>query len=94
MIWSEIVPDKVIILFKEIGSAPALKQNKFKLASTATFKDVLFFLRKQLQVKPEESLVSGPILFECNYIAMSFCFHNNHLAALPHNYLDIVAVSL
>ncbi|PRP83365.1 hypothetical protein PROFUN_09393 [Planoprotostelium fungivorum] len=50
------VPDKVVILFKETGSAPALKQNKFKLSSAATFKDVLLFLRKQLQVQAEDSL--------------------------------------
>eukprot|EP01117_Protostelium_nocturnum_P007463 TRINITY_DN2667_c0_g1_i2.p1 TRINITY_DN2667_c0_g1~~TRINITY_DN2667_c0_g1_i2.p1 ORF type:complete len:106 (+),score=20.88 TRINITY_DN2667_c0_g1_i2:142-459(+) len=50
------VPEKVVILFKETGSAPALKQNKFKLSSSATFRNVLEFLRKQLQVKPEDSL--------------------------------------
>lgn len=47
----------VVILFKGIGNAPELKQKKYKLAKTATFQNVLDFLRKMLRYKPDESLV-------------------------------------
>jgi len=49
-------PDKVVIMFKAVGSAPPLKIKKFKLASSASVQNVLDFLRKQLKYKPEESL--------------------------------------
>ena len=50
--------DKVVIMFKETGSAPALKQKKFKLQANATFQNVSDFLRKQLAFKKEDPLVS------------------------------------
>ena len=43
-------------MFKGVGSAPELKVKKFKLASSATVQNILDFLRKQLQYKPEEPL--------------------------------------
>ncbi|EFA79703.1 autophagy protein 12 [Heterostelium album PN500] len=50
------VKDSVIIYFKNAGSAPALKQKKFKLQSTINFQAVIDNLRKQLKMKPNEPL--------------------------------------
>jgi len=49
-------PEKIVILFQAAGSAPPLKQNKFKLASEATIRRLLDFLRQQLQFTPDQPL--------------------------------------
>jgi len=48
--------DKVVIMFKATGGVAALKNSKFKLAATATFQNVLDFLRKQLKIQQEDPL--------------------------------------
>ncbi|GAM21219.1 hypothetical protein SAMD00019534_043940 [Acytostelium subglobosum LB1] len=48
--------DSVIIYFKNAGSAPALKQKKFKLQATLSFQHVIDNLRKQLKLKSSEPL--------------------------------------
>ena len=48
----------VVILFKPAGSAPALKQPKFKLSTEATIKTLLDFLRQQLQIPASDPLVT------------------------------------
>lgn len=50
------VPDKVVIQFKASGNAPVLRQNKVKISSTQCFKMINSFLRKQLNLKPSESI--------------------------------------
>eukprot|EP00762_Andalucia_godoyi_P007655 ANDGO_07907.mRNA.1 Ubiquitin-like protein ATG12 len=47
---------KVIVLFVPIANAPQLKQAKFKISADSSFSALQLFLRKQLQLKPEESL--------------------------------------
>lgn len=48
----------VIVRFKATGNAPILKQSVFKVTATHKFSAVIEFLRKQLDLKPSESLVS------------------------------------
>jgi hypothetical protein len=50
----------VIVRFKAIGNAPLLKQTKFKITSTESFRTIMDFLRKQLKFQAHESLVSHP----------------------------------
>lgn len=45
------VPEKVVIWFRPTGSAPILKQNKFKIASTSRFRAIGEFLRRQLHIE-------------------------------------------
>jgi len=49
--------DKVIIFYKAAGNAPPMKNKKFKLNRSANATVILEFLRKQLGLKPEETLV-------------------------------------
>eukprot|EP01112_Ceratiomyxa_fruticulosa_P010178 TRINITY_DN2683_c0_g1_i1.p3 TRINITY_DN2683_c0_g1~~TRINITY_DN2683_c0_g1_i1.p3 ORF type:complete len:121 (-),score=22.52 TRINITY_DN2683_c0_g1_i1:40-402(-) len=73
---------KVIILFKNTGNAPPLKQKKFKLQASASFSTVIDFLRKMLRYKPTDSLF---LFVNCTFqpspdeiISELFkCFHNN-----------------
>ena len=46
----------VIILLKNAGGAPQLKQRKFKLTAVSPFTRVMDFLREQLKLKPAEPL--------------------------------------
>ncbi|ELR12941.1 Autophagyrelated protein 12, putative [Acanthamoeba castellanii str. Neff] len=73
---------KVVIMFKAVGGASALKVNKFKLQAKASFQFIVDFLRKQLRCKPTDPLflfVNGA--FQPNpeeVIADLFkCFHNS-----------------
>jgi ubiquitin-like protein ATG12 len=53
---------KIVVLFRNTGSAPQLKQKKFKLSTQVRFGYVVDFLRKQLRFKPDDALflfVSG-----------------------------------
>eukprot|EP01111_Echinosteliopsis_oligospora_P005255 TRINITY_DN1850_c0_g1_i2.p1 TRINITY_DN1850_c0_g1~~TRINITY_DN1850_c0_g1_i2.p1 ORF type:complete len:121 (-),score=33.77 TRINITY_DN1850_c0_g1_i2:100-462(-) len=47
---------KVIILFKNTGNAPALKQKKFKMQATSSFRSVVEVLQKQLKFSPTDPL--------------------------------------
>jgi len=53
---AHITNGKVIILFRPTGSAPELKQSKFKLSASANFQNVIDFLRKQLRFNPGHPL--------------------------------------
>nr|XP_031858943.1 ubiquitin-like protein ATG12 [Kwoniella shandongensis]KAA5526015.1 ubiquitin-like protein ATG12 [Kwoniella shandongensis] len=48
---------KVVVRFKSIGSAPIMKNNVFKATAGHKFQAVILFLRQQLGIKKEESLV-------------------------------------
>jgi len=73
---------KVVIQFNSTGSAPALKQKKFKLLATASFQNVVDFLRKQLHFKPADPLF---LFVNCSFqpnpeevVSDLFkCFHSN-----------------
>ena len=45
-----------MVLFKNAGNAPVLKQKKFKLSVDVKFQYVISFLRKQLHLKPDDGL--------------------------------------
>lgn len=47
----------VVVMFKNTGNAPPMKQKVFKLSATSPWKTVQTFLRKQLKFKDSESLV-------------------------------------
>uniref|UniRef100_A0A6B2LSK4 Ubiquitin-like protein ATG12 n=1 Tax=Arcella intermedia TaxID=1963864 RepID=A0A6B2LSK4_9EUKA len=47
---------KVVIQFRQAGSAPEMKQNKFKLKADATFSSIVDFLRKQIKYTEEKPL--------------------------------------
>jgi len=47
---------KVIVVLKNVGNAPALKSNKFKLSVQSPFQSITDFLRKQLKYKPTDTL--------------------------------------
>lgn len=50
----------VVVRFKSIGSAPIMKNNVFKATAGHKFQAVIMFLRQQLGMKKEDSLVSQP----------------------------------
>jgi ubiquitin-like protein ATG12 len=57
-----IADGKIVVLFRNTGRAPQLKQKKFKLSTQVRFGYVVEFLRKQLRFKAEDALflfVSG-----------------------------------
>lgn len=47
---------KVVVLFKAVGNAPALKLKKFQVSRSATVQTVVDFLRRQLKYAPEDPL--------------------------------------
>ncbi|KAG8460933.1 hypothetical protein KFE25_010684 [Diacronema lutheri] len=47
---------KVIVSFRNVGAAPALRQSKFRIDAEQRFGAVTTFLRKQLQTADAESL--------------------------------------
>eukprot|EP01089_Gocevia_fonbrunei_P022729 TRINITY_DN9302_c0_g1_i1.p1 TRINITY_DN9302_c0_g1~~TRINITY_DN9302_c0_g1_i1.p1 ORF type:complete len:107 (+),score=14.25 TRINITY_DN9302_c0_g1_i1:31-351(+) len=49
-------PGKVVIIFKATGGAPALKQSTFKIGTSANFKTVVGFLKKQLKLPGDKPL--------------------------------------
>ena len=49
--------DKVVVRFRHTGSAPVLKQSKFKLPASMRFHSISTQLRKHLQLDPSEPLV-------------------------------------
>ncbi len=49
--------DKVLVHFRPVGSAPILRQTKFKVTASHSFAVIIAFLRKQLHYKPTDSLV-------------------------------------
>jgi ubiquitin-like protein ATG12 len=59
---AEIIAEgKVVIVFQATGDAPELRQKKFKLSVTATFQNVIDFLRKQLKMTDSPQ----PLVFFC-----------------------------
>jgi len=58
----EIPADKVVVLFKAVGNAPALKLKKFQVSREATVQTVIDFLRKQLKYTATDPLVRPPPL--------------------------------
>ncbi|KAL0479491.1 autophagy-related protein ATG12 [Acrasis kona] len=48
--------DKVVILFKAVGSTPLLKKTKAKINTNSPFREVIGFIRKQLKMKNDQSL--------------------------------------
>src|ERR1700722_12938470 len=46
----------VIVHFKAVGSAPLLKQSKFRVSKDQSFSALADFLRKQLKYTPREPL--------------------------------------
>jgi hypothetical protein len=55
LLFAQLV--SVVVFFKAAGSAPPLKQSKFKFASEGTVRRLLEFLRQQLQFSADEPLV-------------------------------------
>ena len=53
---------KVVVHFRHTGSAPILRQQKFKVPSDARFSTVTTLLRKQLGMTPDNSLVRSSTL--------------------------------
>jgi len=47
---------KVLIILKPVGDAPLLKKTKYKIAATSQFSEVIVFVRKRLNVQPDQSL--------------------------------------
>ncbi|KAJ1623301.1 putative autophagy protein Apg12 [Pavlovales sp. CCMP2436] len=47
---------KVVVTFRNVGAAPALRQNKFKIDAEQPFQAVIVFLRKQLHTADTDSL--------------------------------------
>ncbi|EGO54700.1 hypothetical protein NEUTE1DRAFT_124896 [Neurospora tetrasperma FGSC 2508] len=48
--------EKVVIRFKPVGSAPALRREQVKVLSTHSFETVVAYLRKTLKVQETESV--------------------------------------
>jgi ubiquitin-like protein ATG12 len=48
--------EKVVVLFKPVGSAPALKRTQYSIGSAQKFDSVVSSLRRLLKVKETESL--------------------------------------
>jgi ubiquitin-like protein ATG12 len=48
--------EKVVIRFRPVGSAPAVRKELIKVTSTEKFQSVINFLRKQLRVRDSESV--------------------------------------
>ncbi len=51
----------VIVRFKAVGNAPIMRQNFFKITSSNRFQAVIQFLRKELQWKAGDPLVSTTV---------------------------------
>mmetsp|Transcript_3366 Transcript_3366/g.8317 ORF Transcript_3366/g.8317 Transcript_3366/m.8317 type:complete len:178 (-) Transcript_3366:115-648(-) len=52
---------KVVVTFRNVGAAPALRQNKFKIDAEQPFQAVIVFLRKQLHTADTDSLVRARV---------------------------------
>jgi ubiquitin-like protein ATG12 len=48
--------EKVIVMFKSAGGAPALKKKKFFISGASSFQMIIDFLRKQLKLQPTDPL--------------------------------------
>jgi len=48
--------EKVVVLFKPVGSAPALKRSEYQIGSAQKFESVVRSLRRLLKVKETDSL--------------------------------------
>jgi ubiquitin-like protein ATG12 len=48
--------EKVVVLFKPVGSAPALKRSQYQIGSAQKFDSVVGSLRRLLKVKETDSL--------------------------------------
>ncbi len=88
---SEGIKDgKIVVLFRNTGNAPQLKQKKFKLSVSVKFGYVAEFLRKQLRFKAEDPLflfVSGTFQPHPDETVLDLylCFHD-HTGKLVVNY--------
>ncbi|EGG00387.1 uncharacterized protein MELLADRAFT_93305 [Melampsora larici-populina 98AG31] len=47
---------KVVVRFKATGAAPIMKQNFYKITASNRFQTVIAFLRKELGLKPSDSV--------------------------------------
>jgi ubiquitin-like protein ATG12 len=52
--------NKVVVRFKAVGNAPIMKQNFYKITASNRFQAVIQFLRKELNWKAGDPLVSPP----------------------------------
>ncbi|RKP08598.1 ubiquitin-like protein Atg12, partial [Thamnocephalis sphaerospora] len=46
----------VVVRFRAIGNAPIMRQNLFRISASHRFQAVILFLRRELHLKPHESL--------------------------------------
>mmetsp|Transcript_28833 Transcript_28833/g.47244 ORF Transcript_28833/g.47244 Transcript_28833/m.47244 type:complete len:136 (+) Transcript_28833:27-434(+) len=49
-------PSKIVVHFRPVGSAPILKQKKFKVASDKLFLSLTNFLKSQLKLSAEDKI--------------------------------------
>ncbi|KAF9876057.1 autophagy protein [Colletotrichum karsti] len=52
----EYPSEKVVVKFKPVGSAPALRVAVAKISSTQTFSTVIWYLRKRLKLQDSETI--------------------------------------
>jgi ubiquitin-like protein ATG12 len=58
---------KIIVRFQSIGNTPIMKQNFYQITASSKFKNVILFLRKKLDWKDDQPLVSfSPFLQSSN----------------------------
>ncbi len=76
----------MIITLKPVGDAPLLKKNKYKIAATSRFSEVITFVRKVLNLKAEQSLVRFHDMFheEKIPIGMLICVVDSSLLFFIH----------
>lgn len=55
----------VVVFFKAIGNAPIMRNNYFRITAFNRFQAVIQFLRKELNFKPTDSLVSCRLPWCC-----------------------------
>lgn len=65
--YEHIKDEKVVIQFQNVGAAPPMKNNKFKLKTSARFEKIQHFVSKQLKVAGGEKM----------YYFINSCFQPN-----------------
>lgn len=63
--WCASLYCAVVVNFRNVGAAPALRQSKFKIDAEQRFNAVITFLRKQLQCAETDSLVRRAVAIPC-----------------------------
>ena len=51
-------PNKIVVHFRPVGSAPILKQKKFKVGSDKLFSSLTKFLKSQLKLQSNDQIVN------------------------------------